>query len=694
LHPITDLNPEQRAAVEHAPEEGPLLVVAGAGSGKTMTLAARVAWLVRQGADPQRLLLLTFSRRAAGEMAQRAGRLLHEALGLPAATQPPTLPWCGTFHSVAARLLREEAPRIGLAPGFTVLDRADAQDLLAMTRQSLGLAATEKRFPLAATCLAIHSRAVNTRRPLATLLEEQWPWCRDHAGELQRLFAAYGEAKLQQQSLDFDDLLLAWWHLMQVPAMAARIGGRFDHVLVDELQDVNRLQADITQALKPQGRGLTAVGDDAQSIYAFRGADVRHILDWPKRFTSPARVLTLERNYRSSPGILEASNAVIAQAPERFAKQLWTDRPPGVRPRLVTVTDEAAQARGVADAVLAQREAGLKLRRQAVLFRTATHSAPLELELVRRGIPFVKYGGLRFLEAAHVKDVLAVLRWADNPAAQLAALRTARLVPGMGPASVRRLLGHAEALEAFRPPAAAAQPWTALLALMAHLRSDAAAWPDDLARVLAWYRPHLERLHEDARVRWADLEQLARIAAGQRSRERFVTELTLDPPEASSEEAGPPLRDEDYLILSTIHSAKGQEWNAVHLLNVVDGCLPADMATGRSAEIEEERRLLYVAMTRARDELTLWVPQRFHVTQQRIWGDRHLYALRSRFVPDTLLSHFELAQPMRPDTAESADETGTVPPVIDLAARLRHEWTPRLGGGLPPSAPDPGQNPD
>jgi DNA helicase-2/ATP-dependent DNA helicase PcrA len=693
LHPATELNPEQRAAAEHVSDAGPLLVVAGAGSGKTLTLAARVAWLVRQGADPQRLLLLTFSRRAAAEMAHRAGRLLHEALRLPAATRPPTLPWSGTFHSVAARLLREEAPHIGLVPGFTVLDRADAQDLLALTRQSLGLAERERRFPLAATCLAIHSRAVNTRLPLTTLLEEQWPWCRDHAAELQRLFAAYGEAKLQQQSLDFDDLLLAWWHLMQVPEMAARIGGRFDHVLVDELQDVNRLQADITQALKPCGRGLTAVGDDAQSIYAFRGADVRHILDWPQRFTPPARVLTLERNYRSSPAILEASNAVIAAAPERFAKRLWTDRPPATRPRLVTVADEAAQARGVADAVLAQREAGLKLKRQAVLFRTATHSAALELELVRRGIPFVKYGGLRFLEAAHVKDVLAVLRWADNPASQMAALRTARLVPGMGPASVRRLLGHAAALEAFKPPPAAAAAWPALVALMGHLRSDAARWPDDLARVLAWYRPHLERLYDDARVRAADLEQLAHIAAGQPGRQRFVTELTLDPPDASSNEAGPPLRDEDYLILSTIHSAKGQEWNAVHVLNVVDGCLPADMSTGRSAEIEEERRLLYVAMTRARDELTLWIPQRFYVTQQRAWGDRHLYALRSRFVPDGLLPHFEVLQAV--PAATDAGNTGAhvFAPSIDLAACLFHEWSPRHGGDTSPQESDRGQNP-
>ena len=679
---VTELNPAQRAAVEHAPDAGPLLVVAGAGSGKTMTLAARVAWLVQQGADPQRLLLLTFSRRAAGEMSRRAGRLLHEALRMPSNTPPPTLPWCGTFHSVAARLLREQAPRIGLAPGFTVLDRADAQDLMAMTRQALGLAETEKRFPLAGTCLAIHSRAVNTRVPMATLLDEQWPWCREQAIELERLFAAYGEAKLQQQSLDLDDLLLAWWHLMQVPEMAARIGGRWDHVLVDEVQDVNRLQADITQALKPQGHGLTAVGDDAQSIYAFRGADVRHILDWPQRFSPPARVLALERNYRSTPQILAASNAVIAMAEERYAKQLWSERPPAGRPRLVTVADEATQAQGVADAVLAQREAGLRLRRQAVLFRTSAHSAPLELELVRRGIPYVKYGGLRFLEAAHVKDVLALLRWADNPASRLAALRTARLLPGMGPSSVRRLLEHQASLAQFKPPAAAAVPWAALVALLEHLRGDSARWPEDLTRVIAWYRPHLERLHDDARVRLADLEQLARIAAGQPGRERFVTELTLDPPEASSDEAGPPLRDEDYLILSTIHSAKGQEWNAVHVLNVVDGCLPADLATGRSAEIEEERRLLYVAMTRAKDELTLWVPQRFHVTQQRAWGDRHLYALRSRFIPDALLQQFDVVLPT-PPAGMTCDGDGddALAPRIDLSACLRQAWAQGGGSG-------------
>lgn len=695
---LSGLNAEQRAAATHPPQDPALLVLAGAGTGKTSTLAARVAWLVQQGADPQRLLLITFSRRAAGEMAARAGRLLHRLAGLPASVAPPHLPWCGTFHSVAARLLRDDARHLGLNEGFTVLDRGDAEELMAQARQTRGLAETtgRTRFPLAATCLAIHSRCINTRAPLAEVLREHYPWCAVHEAALAPLFAAYAAAKAAQHSLDFDDLLLAWWHLLQAPATAARLRARFDHVLVDEVQDVNALQADIVHSLRPGGQGLTAVGDDAQAIYAFRGADPRHLRALPGRCTPPAQVLTLTQNYRSTPAILAAANAVIAQAAEGHALQLHSRRADGPRPRLVTVADEAAEARGVADTVLAEREAGILLRRQAVLFRTATHSAALELELVRRQVPFVKYGGLRFLEAAHVKDVLAVLRWADNPAARGAAARCARLVPGLGPASVARLLEGGADLATFKPPPAARAGWSALAELLQQLR-EAPAWPADLQRAIAWYQTHLERLYDDARVRRGDLDTLLRLAGapgGQGSRSRFVTELTLDPPGATGDEAGPPHRDDDYLILSTLHSAKGQEWSAVHLLRMVDGCMPADMATGRAAEIEEERRLLYVGMTRAKDSLTLWVPQRFHVTQQRAWGERHLYAPRTRFIGNELLAHFELAVPTPP----AADAAGPGPaadngvPLLDLAGLLGGTWT-AVGATVPPVAADPGQNP-
>jgi DNA helicase-2/ATP-dependent DNA helicase PcrA len=683
--PPFDLNPQQLAAVAHAPHEGALLVIAGAGSGKTATLAARAARHIQHdGVAPHRLLLLTFSRRAAREMQRRVGQALHLALGLPARTPAPQLPWCGTFHSVAARLLREAAPQLGLPAGFTVLDRSDAEDLLGLARQELGLAARARRFPLPGTCLAIHSRSVNTGRALPVVLARDFPWFEAEHADIARLLGAFAATKRAQHSLDYDDLLLAWHHLMAEPAWTAQIAARFDAVLVDEAQDINHLQTDIVHALRPDGRALTLVGDDAQAIYGFRGAEVRHLLEFPNRFTlpamPPARVLPLERNYRSSQPLLDASNAVIAQAAHRFAKQLWTERTSGPRPALRTVADEGTQAASVADAVLAARERGLALKQQAVLFRTGHHGMALELELARRGIPFVKYGGLRFLESAHVKDLLAVLRWAGNPLAALAAWRVARLVLGFGPASARRVVDTLAEPQHFKPPPAAAAAWAELTALLAHLRSSAAGWPGDFQQALAWYRPQLERLHSvDAPLRLADLQQLAAIAATHPSREAFVTELALDPPAASSDEPGDPSLDEDYLILSTIHSAKGQEWQAVHVLNVVDGCMPADVATGHTKEIEEERRLLYVAMTRARDELTLWVPQRFYVTQQRALGDRHLYALRTRFVPDELLALFDTAA--AGDAGPMIGEPSAEPPGCGAAALTRRRNPPADSAG-------------
>lgn len=677
--PFAALNPDQRAAVEHG--DAPLLVVAGAGTGKTSTLAARVARLVLNGADPQRLLLLTFSRRAAHEMQQRTGRMLHQALGLRATQRPPVLPWAGTFHSVGARLLRELAPRLGLAPDFTVVDRGDAEGLMGLMRQDLGLAAARSRFPLAGTCLAIYSRCVNSQEPLAQVLEEHFPWCAHGHDALRRLFGAYVAEKQRQHTLDYDDLLLAWQQALAEPTFAGVLGERFAHVLVDEYQDTNRLQAAILHALKPDGRGLTVVGDDAQAIYGFRAAEVRNILEFAQHWGSAARVLPLQRNYRSTAPILEASNAIIALAAQRLPKQLWTERSGGQRPQLVTVADELAQASWVAEAVLARREQGLALRQQAVLFRTTHHSAVLELELARRRVPFVKYGGLKFLEAAHIKDVLAALRWAENPRSRITGFRVAQLVPGIGPAHARRLLDAMDAsaeplraLDDWAPPPGARADWAELQRLLQQLRPG--RWPDDLAAVRRWYQPHLQRLHDaDAPVRALDLDALERLASGHGSRERFLTELTIDPPEATSDEAGPPHLDEDYLVLSTIHSAKGQEWAAVVLLNVIDGCMPSDMAAGSTAGIEEERRLLYVAMTRARDHLALMVPQRFHVTEQPRWGDRHLYGGRSRFIPADLLEQFEacsaVADAASPDAVAPASED---PPAIDLQLRLRSAW--------------------
>ena len=649
--PFAGLNPEQRAAVEHDVGAGmvrPLLVVAGAGSGKTNTLAHRVAKLILVGSDPQRILLLTFSRRAANEMGQRAAGVLQRVLGM--STAVGSLPWAGTFHSIGARLLREYAGRIGLEASFTIHDRADSEDLMGLVRQDVGLGAStgQKRFPLKGTCLAIYSRVVNSREPLADVLQSTFPWCSEWEEQLKRLFGAYVDAKQEQNVLDYDDLLLFWAEMASDPELGPELGALFDHVLVDEYQDTNRLQAAILQGMKPDGRGVMVVGDDAQSIYSFRGATVRNILDFPKQFGEHTTMITLDRNYRSTQPILDASNAVIAAALERHAKTLWTDKVATGKPQLVLIPDEAEQARWVCNRVLEQREAGIKLTQQAVLFRAASHSAALELELVRRNIPFVKFGGLKFLEAAHIKDVLAMLRFAQNPAGRVAGFRVVQLIPGIGPATAARLLDAvAEALDpvaavdAFPAPPRAQGEWEQFTALFRTLRTTGLRWPLEIELVRDWYLPHLERLHDDAAVRVADLDQLVALAGGYGSRENFLTELTLDPPEATSDRAGPPLLDEDYLILSTIHSSKGQEWKAVHVLNVVDGCIPSDMATGSAEDIEEERRLLYVAMTRAKEHLHLIVPNRFFIKQQAQMGDRHVYAQRTRFVTPVMLKHFE-----------------------------------------------------
>jgi DNA helicase-2/ATP-dependent DNA helicase PcrA len=681
MDPFEDLNEAQREAVEHGlndPNAPALLVIAGAGSGKTKTLAARVARLAGSGADTQRLLLLTFSRRAALEMSTRAGAMLHQALGLPPGSAPPVLPWAGTFHGIGARLLRQYASRVGLSESFSILDRSDAEDLMAVVRQERGLAATKKRFPMKGTCLGIYSRTVNSQARLQDVLADSYPWCIDWLDELQGLFAAYTAEKQRQQVLDYDDLLLYWAGLMSEPSLASHVAARFDHVLVDEYQDTNRLQAAILKALKPDGRGLTVVGDDAQSIYSFRAADVRNILDFPQQFEPPARVVTLERNYRSTQPILAASNAVIAQATKRHTKDLWTDRVSSQQPQLVTVEDEGSQARWVADRILAHREQGLRLKAQAVLFRASHHSASLELELARRNIPFVKFGGLKFLEAAHVKDVLSVLRWADNPRNRLAGFRVALLVAGIGPATARRLMDEMESsptprevFASFDPPAAAREEWQALVHLIGALR-DTAAWPLDVHRACAWYLPQLERLYDDARVRQGDLSQLGQIAKGYSSRERFLTELALDSPQSTSDEAGAPHLDEDYLVLSTIHSAKGQEWQSVHVLNVVDGCIPGDMASGSVEQIEEERRLLYVALTRAKQHLHLLVPQRFYVTQQGRYGDQHMYASLTRFIPPAVARTFEAVAP--PPPAESVPQRPHEVAALDLASRFRSMW--------------------
>ena len=625
------LNARQREAACFG--AGPLLILAGAGTGKTNTLAHRVAYLILNGVSPQNLLLLTFSRRAAVEMTRRARRIVGAAVSAEV-----RLPWSGTFHSVANRLLRAHSARIGLEPSFSVLDRSDAADLMDVARHELGYSKAERRFPRKDTCLAVYSNVINRRGTLKETLETTFPWCAEWEAELQALYRAYVENKLASQALDYDDLLLYWHEMLADERLARDIGGAFEHILIDEYQDTNGLQAGILARLKPGGEGVTVVGDDAQAIYSFRGATVENILSFAKR----SSCVELQENYRSTQAILDAANALIG-------KNLRAVKPQGAKPRYVTVADDQAQASYVVGRVLEARERGIELKRQAVLFRNSHHSDVLELELVRRNIPYVKYGGLRFLEAAHVKDMLAVLRWADNPKNRVAAWRALQLLPGVGPAKAEKLFARWEDAD------------PDFVILLKDLFNPETPWAGQVGRVREWYEPHLERLYEQAQVRAGDLLQLERISMNFSCREEFLSELALDPPAATGDLSGAPHLDEDYLVLSTVHSAKGQEWDAVYVLNVADGSFPNEFSTGRAELIEEERRLLYVAMTRAKSELDLIAPLKYYVTQQSRMGDRHVYGTRSRFVTDSVMSCLE--------QCTFGDE-----PVVKIAATLRAMW--------------------
>ncbi len=686
------LNPAQRQAASYGEREGqepfragPLLVIAGAGTGKTMTLAHRVAHLIVEGVDPERILLLTFTRRAAQEMTRRVETIVRRALQQKnkSVSCAIALPWSGTFHSIGNRLLRRFAHNLGLDPGFSILDRGDSADLMDVVRHELNLSKKARRFPKKDTCFAIYSRTVNTQQSLRESLDVSYPWCADWEPELRELFRNYVLRKQQTQVLDYDDLLLYWNHLVAEPEFAADIGGWFDHVLVDEYQDTNLVQAQILNALKPEGDGVTVVGDDAQSIYSFRAAAVENILGFPDQYMPSARVITLEENYRSSQPILDTANCLIAESERQYRKNLFSSRKDGGMPEYVTVEDGDAEAEYVVEAVLANRETGMQLMEQAVLFRGTHHSDRLELELLRRNIPYVKYGGLKFLEAAHVKDMLAILKWAENPKNEVAAFRILKLLPGMGPVSASRCFGHLAqhdfamgSLVEFRPPSSSAGEWGAFCELLSSLSAaalDDQAWQTQITQLRRWYQPHLERLYDNLETREADLEQLEQISGRYPTRERFLTELTLDPPSASGDQAGDPLLDEDYLILSTVHSAKGQEWDAVFLLNVTDGSFPSEFSTGKPELIEEERRLMYVAMTRAKQSLSLIAPLRFHVTQQSRNGDKHVFGARSRFVSDKLMATMRPCFRGRKDAgiASLRPQSATQ---IDVASRMREMW--------------------
>jgi len=657
---VFELNDEQRAAVEH--EGGPLLVLAGAGTGKTTTLTARVGRLLERGVPAHRVLLLTFTRRAAAEMLGRAARDRRQK------------PWGGTFHSVAHRIVAANAAALGLPGDFAVIDPADAADLLDLVREEQGLARAGRRTPRKGLLLDLYSRSVNTGRPLSETLAETAPWAADLVEPVAGVIKAYVARKRSRALLDFDDLLLYWRAAVRDEVLGRRLAGLLDAVLVDEYQDVNQLQVDIVHGLCAGDTVLTAVGDDAQAVYGFRGASARHILDLPAQFPGTT-VVRLVRNYRSSQPILDLANAAWTGAAVRYAKDLVAVRAGGVRPELVDCADEATQAEEVCARVLAARERGSRLRDQAVLFRAGRGSDLLELELTRRRIPYVKYGGLRYLEAAHVKDLLALYRLADNPRDETAWFRLLQLLDGVGPATARRVVdsldldrdGVLDRWDATALPECARADADRLVAALAERGRDRA---DTLRQALV---PVVQGAYPDAAARLADLERLSAAAAEHGDLRTFVVELALDPPRSTGADAVPPSVDEDWLVLSTVHSAKGLEWNAVHLLHVTEGSFPSDMGVSTPDGLDEERRLFHVALTRARDALHLYAPLRYH-HHPRARDDRHSFAQRSRFLDEAALACC--------DRVRAAAGTGPVPalggsataPARTVAAELDALW--------------------
>ncbi len=676
---LDQLNVAQREAATHG--DGPLLVVAGAGTGKTKTLASRVAWLIEQGVPPGRILLLTFTRRAAAEMIRRASHFT----GADNVAQV----WGGTFHAIANRLLRIYGTALGIAPEFTVMDQSDAADMMNLLRNELGLSQRDRRFPKKSTLVSIYSRTAGAGEKLTDTLATYFPWCRDDGDEIREIFELYIQRKREQNVLDYDDLLLFWRALGASTAVGAKVADRFDHILVDEYQDTNAVQAEILLRMRRNCTNIMVVGDDAQSIYSFRAATIQNILDFPETFAG-TRVVTLEQIYRSIQPILDASNMVMSYATKRYTKELWSERKSEQKPNLIHCIDEPQQCTAVCENILGHLEEGIPLMRQAVLFRAGHHSDQLEVELTRRNIPFHKYGGLKFIEAGHIKDMLALLRILENPQDEMSWFRVLLLLDGVGPKIARRLMdalgvgrrtdsdtappdrGTVEsplrrlASDPPTAPPAAREQFEQLCTVLKQLsgtqpetasdasgagQSDSVPLPTQMERLYEFYEPIFQRVYDNYTIRLRDIEQLQNIAASYKSRRTFITDLTLDPPSSTSDLAGPPHLDEDYLILSTIHSAKGCEWDVVHIIHAADGMIPSDMSTGNDAGVEEERRLFYVAMTRAKDMLYVYFPLRYYHRRHAL-GDGHSFAQLTRFITQPVRALFEERIPQQAETPD------------------------------------------
>jgi DNA helicase-2/ATP-dependent DNA helicase PcrA len=621
-----ELNEQQLAAVTAPP--GPSLVIAGAGSGKTRTLTYRVAYLLEQGIPPERILLLTFTNKAAKAMMRRVADLLGQEL--------PAL-WGGTFHSIGNRFLRLHAPLLGYQRDFSILDREDGKHLIATCMAESAIDVKATRFPKAEVLNEIFSLAVNTHKGLGEILREQYGQFSHLAAHVADICQRYEVRKRASNVLDFDDLLVLWLRLLQEhPEVREQYQRRFQFILVDEYQDTNRLQSDLVDLLAARNQNLMVVGDDAQSIYAWRGANFQNILKFPERYPK-ATIYKIETNYRSTPEILNVANAAIGANLQQFAKQLSPARKPGARPALVACGDAGQQATFVAQRVLELRDEGVQLNQMAVLYRSHFHSLELQLELVRHNIPFSITSGVRFFEQAHIKDVTAYIRLATNPKDELAFRRAVQLLRGIGGKGADRLWKHFDAAEPVPDPTAiervpsagagapcakrlqacaghvpkkAAVAWAQFVATIAQLEGrDVRGQASRMLRLVleAGYEDYLKENYANYRSRLEDLEQLAVFARQFGTVEEFLTQLSLL---TNVEAEGDQPRDseDEQLRLSTIHQAKGLEFDVVFIVMLCDGLFPSGRSLESKEGEEEERRLFYVAITRARNELYLSYP--------------------------------------------------------------------------------------
>jgi DNA helicase-2/ATP-dependent DNA helicase PcrA len=626
-----ELNPQQLAAVEVV--DGPALVIAGAGSGKTRVLVYRVARLIDMGVDPASILLLTFTRKAAQEMLGRVGLLIgpqsDRVMG-------------GTFHSVANVLLRRYGRAIGLEPGFTILDRGDSEDLVNLVRAQTGLTETGKRFPRKKTIADLFSKCANTMQPLEDVLLTEYSHFGEYLSELTKLQEAYESTKRQRQLVDYDDLLTRLRELLTVDEQARQtISAIYRYMLVDEYQDTNRLQADVVRKLAATHENVMVVGDDSQSIYSFRGASFRNIMEFPALFPG-TRMFKLEENYRSTQSILALANDILKGATEKYSKTLFTQKGQGERPALVEVIGENSQSRFVAQKILELREEGVPLDEMAVLFRSSFHAFDLEIELTKRDVPFVKRGGFKFLETAHVKDLLAHLRIVYNPLDTVSWNRSLLLVDGVGQKRSRDLLtqlvGSEAPYEVLRQgggrSALGLRNLAAALESVGNVEDGSPA--DQVNRLLEYYYPILKEQYDDYPKRIRDLEHLMVMAERYGALEEFLADVTLEPPNESVTGIEAQDRDDERLVLSTIHSAKGLEWRCVFVIWLVDGRFPSSYSFLTEEELEEERRLLYVAVTRAKQFLYLTFPVQVY---DKITGS--VLSKPSRFLDDVPASLVE-----------------------------------------------------